>query len=59
MLPTNNRTEQLNDSKVWFPISSNRNIHKGLLLFYASDPRAIAGWSGRVLIRGDIDGTFL
>ncbi|KAG5452330.1 Iron-sulfur clusters incorporation protein [Clonorchis sinensis] len=43
----------LTDSQSWLPIKSTSDtpLFERDLLFYAPDPRATAGWSGRVLLK--------
>ncbi|KER22732.1 hypothetical protein T265_09217 [Opisthorchis viverrini] len=48
----------LTDSHSWSPIKSTSNapLFGRDLLFYAPDPRATAGWSGRVLLKKGVQG---
>nr|CAH8842999.1 unnamed protein product [Trichobilharzia regenti] len=44
---------QLNNSKAWLPVNLFDFNDQRQLIFYASDPRGIPGWSGRILSKSD------
>ncbi|CAH8843223.1 unnamed protein product [Trichobilharzia szidati] len=44
---------QLNNSKAWLPVNLFDLNDQRQLIFYASDPRGIPGWSGRILSKSD------
>ncbi|VDP64864.1 unnamed protein product [Schistosoma mattheei] len=42
-------SNQLNNYKAWLPVNSPDISDQQQLIFFASDPRGISGWSGRIL----------
>ncbi|VDQ11168.1 unnamed protein product [Trichobilharzia regenti] len=49
---------QLNNSKAWLPVNLFDFNDQRQLIFYASDPRGIPGWSGRILSKSDANGMY-
>ncbi|CAH8528544.1 unnamed protein product [Heterobilharzia americana] len=55
-MPTSSiQSNQLNNSQAWLPVNNNLlNFNdQQQVIFYASDPRGISGWSGRILSRSN------
>ncbi|CAH8524554.1 unnamed protein product [Schistosoma bovis] len=48
-MPTSRHSNQLNNYKAWLPVNSPDISDQQQLIFFASDPRGISGWSGRIL----------
>ncbi|CAH8526892.1 unnamed protein product [Schistosoma curassoni] len=48
-MPTSRHSNQLNNYKAWLPVNSPDISDQRQLIFFASDPRGISGWSGRIL----------
>lgn len=62
MPPHNAPLSSLSDQRSWFPLKLGRSFDpdvKQNLHFYAFDPRGIPGWSGRILMRSDIDAALI
>ncbi|CAH8490345.1 unnamed protein product [Schistosoma turkestanicum] len=52
-MPTSKHSNQLNSYKAWSPVNTFDMNDQQELIFFASDPRGIAGWSGRILSTSD------
>ncbi|CAI2727445.1 unnamed protein product [Schistosoma spindalis] len=48
-MPTSGHSNQLDNYKAWLPVNSPDISDQQQLIFFASDPRGISGWSGRIL----------
>uniref|UniRef100_A0A3Q0KSV2 GCV_T domain-containing protein n=2 Tax=Schistosoma mansoni TaxID=6183 RepID=A0A3Q0KSV2_SCHMA len=48
-MPTSRHSNQLNNYEAWSPVNSLDISDQKQLIFFASDPRGISGWSGRIL----------
>ncbi|TNN12657.1 putative transferase CAF17 [Schistosoma japonicum] len=52
-MPKSKQSNKLSDYKAWSPVDSFALSDQRQLIFFASDPRGISGWSGRILSTPD------
>ncbi|CAH8490447.1 unnamed protein product [Schistosoma turkestanicum] len=57
-MPTSKHSNQLNSYKAWSPVNTFDLNDQQELIFFASDPRGIAGRSGRILSTSDASGNY-
>lgn len=57
-MPTSRHSNQLNNYKAWLPVNSPDISDQRQLIFFASDPRGISGWSGRILSTSSTNGNY-